>query len=1149
MRNAAFRKSSRRAVKSSLARFVSLALISFLGAGMFAGLTAVSPNMRRAGNEYYKAQNVMDFRMLSTYGFSDEDVESIRKTSGVSGVMASYDVDATGTVGDRDYAFRLNGLPASNGSSDPGNINRLKLTAGRWPKSNGEAIIVRPSIGLKNIKLGATVSLNKASNDALSDTLGRTSYQIVGIAESAYYLSFVQGTTTVGNGSIDYVLYVPRSNFTVDAYTNLYVTMVGAKQCDIFGTDYLNSLSAEEKRLNSLAGSRKTLRYDKFRSDLDHSKRDYADSKKDADKKLSDAKSALDRGTQSLADAQKKYDSGLSQYSSQKTTADGQLSEAWAKLEAASAQISSGTKELAAKKAELAGSQSKLQASRKKLDAGWADYNPKAAQLEKEKAVLAKNKSSLDSAQAQYNAAASAAERETGMKMEQIEAALASMKASARDAKAQAQVAQLASLVAEKNELAQKPAQFDAISREAETAGAQLGAAKQSLENGEREYSAGSAQLRSAETQISAAENGLAAAETSYRSGLSQYNAKKAEAESRLSGAKASLDKAKSAIQNGKAKLAEKQRDYDTKKSDADTKLSDAARKISDAEKKLSDAGRPEWYVFGRDKDASFVSYKDDTQKMHDLATVFPVIFFLVAALVCLTTMTRMVDEDRTLIGTLKALGYSNVQIAGRYLRYAAAASLIGSVGGVCFGFWLLPTIVWSAYNIIFSLPPMTPLFYPDIAFLSIFATAFIILLSTGVAAKRSLFESPASLMRPKAPKSGRRVLLEHVKPIWSRMKFIKKVTVRNLGLNRKRLVMTVIGILGCTSLLVTALGAKNAVRVLLSDQFGTIFHYNVTVGFNGKKPSAALVSRLNDKSYFKESTEMFRMTAEASAKDGSGGTNEVNVISPENENDFADYITLNSPDRKTNLKLGENSAVLTEKLAMELHIGVGGTVMVKYPDENEQHAVTVTGIVRNNTFHYLYLGRSAYEKAFGKPPEYNQFYAVAAGGHNDGQIKSFLTSASGFGAITFTSDLIGNVRTTIKSVDNIIWILIIAAGLLAFVVLYNLTNINVGERQRELATLKVLGFYDRETYSYIFRETVVLSAAGCLLGLVGGIFLYRAVITTVEPNIIMLTRELTWESYLGAVALTMLFTWFVNQCMKPRIRNIDMLESMKSTE
>ncbi len=1149
MGSAAFRKSSRRAVKSSLARFISLALISFLGAGMFAGLAAVSPNMRRAGGEYYAKENVMDVRMLSTYGFTDGDTEAIRKTPGVSGVMAGYTVDATGTVGDKDYAFRLNSLPASSGSSDPGNINRLKLTEGRLPENAGEAVIVRPSLGLKNITLGAAVSLNKASNDELTETLSRTAYKIVGVADSAYYLSFVQGTTAVGNGSIDYVLYVPRGDFTVGIYTDLYVTLAGAKDADIFGDGYLGLLSAADGRLKALAGSRQTLRYDKFRSDLGKSKRDYADSKSNTDRQLSDAKKRLDDGAGTLAAAQKSYDGGLARYRDQKASADRQLAAAWKKLEAASAQIASGEKELSAKKTEFAASQAELQASRKRLDGGRADFDSKETELERQKTSLASAKSSLNAAETKYSAAASAAERATGMTMEQIEAALPAMKAAAKDAKSQAQVAQFTALVAEKGELAQKQAEYAAASQQAAQAETQLAAVKKSLDEGEKKYSAGAAQLQNAKTQIANAGSSLASAEVSYRSGLAEYEKQKQAAESRLSGARSSLAKAEADIKSGGERLASNRRDYDGKKSEAETKLADAARKISDAEKKLSDAGKPEWYVLDRSKDASFVSYKDDTQRMHDLATVFPVIFFLVAALVCLTTMTRMVDEDRTLIGTLKALGYSNAQIAGRYLRYAAAASLIGSVGGVCFGFWLLPTIVWNAYDIIFTLPPMTPAFYPGIAFLSAFATVFLITLSTGVAAKKTLVESPADLMRPRAPKSGRRVLLEYVKPVWSRLKFIRKVTVRNLGLNRKRLVMTVLGVLGCTALVVTALGAKNAVRVLLNDQFGTIFHYNVTVGFNGKEPSAGLVSRLNDRAYFKKSTEMFRKTAELSAKNDENVTCEVSVVSPQDEKTFSDYVTLYSPTLKKDLTLGADGAVLTEKAAMELGVGVGGTVMVEFPDENEKHAVTVTGIARNYTFHYLYLGRSAYKKAFGKPPEYNQFYAVAAGGRTDDRVKSYLSSASGFGAITFTSDLIGNVRTTIKSVDRIIWILIVAAGLLAFVVLYNLTNINVGERQRELATLKVLGFYDRETYSYIFRETIILSAAGCVLGLVAGIFLYWAVITTVEPNIIMLVRGLTWEAYLGAAILTMLFTWFVNQCMKPRIRNIDMLESMKSTE
>lgn len=1156
MKSKAFQKSSIRVVKSTITRFVSIALISFLGAGVFAGLAATSPNMKQAGNQYYDEQNVMDVRMLSNYGFSNVDVDAIRSTEGVSGVMASNTVDATGTVDDKDYAFRINGLPGSNNPSNTDYINQMKIIEGRWPQSDNEAIIIRPSIGLKNIQLNSTVSLNKESNKNFVDFLDRTEYTVVGIAESPYYLSFIQGNTTVGNGMIDYVLYVPQNNFIIDGYTDLYATITGAKALNAFEDAYFDYTEVTVKRLETLADQRKTYRYDEFQSDLSEAKTEYADAQKEADDKLADAQKQLDEGRDTLNSSKEEYADGLAEYNTQKADADKTLAYAKKKLDDAATEIASAEKELNTKKSEFSSAEAELKAARAKLDSGWSDYNSKNAELAKNKAALSEKKAALDNAQAQYDAlsqlatlkaardAAAPGSQEYAQLNAQYQYALQSAGLTEQQA-----ADQIAAMPAMKSELDKNWAEYNTVAAQISEGEKQVAAAKQELESVEKEYSAKSAELESARAELNKAESQLTAGKKSYQSGLTQYNSQKAEAESKLADAKTKLDNAAAEIKDGEKELADKQKEYDDKKAEADTELADAKQKIENTENKLSDMGEPKWYVLDRNMNESFVTYHDDTGRMHDLATVFPVIFFLVAALVCLTTMTRMVDEDRTLIGTFKALGYSNGKIAGRYLKYAASASLIGSIAGVCFGFWLIPTVIWNAYNIVFALPDMTPAFYWSIAFLSIFSTVFIICLSTGIAAKKSLVETPADLMRPKAPKSGKRVFLEYVKPVWSRLSFTQKVTVRNLGLNKKRLIMTLIGILGCTALVLTAFGAKSAVSAILDKQFGSIFHYTVSVGFSEGEPSSELISYLSDTAYFEKSTEVLRKSAEASLESDEDDNYSIYVVAPQNAGALTDYVTFIDPDSKKEFSFEENSVVITEKLAMNLNVGVGDTIMVKYLDESKRYPVTITGITTNYAFNYVYLGKNVYEKAFGELPEYNQFFVITADGHTNDEIKAYLSSASGIEAISFTDDLMGNIRTSIKSVDNIIWILIIAAGLLAFVVLYNLTNINIGERQRELATLKVLGFYDKETYSYIFRETVILSITGCLLGLFGGIFLYQAVVATVEPNMILLTRDLTWQGYLSAAILTMLFTWIVNQCMKPRIKNIDMLESLKSVD
>ncbi len=1089
MKRAVFQKSARRAVKSTAVRFISIALISFLGAGIFAGLAAVSPNMKRVGDGYYDEKNVMDVRMLSTYGFTEEDISAVRATEGVTGVMASYAVDATGSVGDKDYAFRLNGLPQVNSAEDKDYMNQLKLIDGSWPDNSNEAIIIRPSIGLKNITLNSTVLLDSASNVKLSKMLAGTEYTITGIAESPYYLSFMQGNTSVGSGSIDYILYVPKDSFQVDGYTDLYVTLEGAKEQNTFEEEYFNEVAATINRLESLAMDRETLRYEGFQSELSDAKVEYEDKEKDVAKQLKDALSKLQEGKEELAEAKEKYTDGLTEYNTQKAEADKELLEAKGELDDAEKQISRGEQELVAKTQELDVANIQLKEARTSLDLGWKEYNSKNQEYLDSKQFLEKNKEALDSVQ--YNAA------------------LAKLK----------------------------------------DAGAELTAAKGQLDAGESEYQSKAAELTSAKVQLQSAKQELQAAKQSHQSGLSEYKEQSSSVEQKLTTAKSELALAKEEIADGEKELIDKQKEYEEKKAEADTKLEEARQEIEDAEKKLTDMGDPKWYVLDRNMNESFVAYKDDTLRMQDLATVFPVIFYLVAALVCLTTMTRMVDEDRTLIGTFKALGYSNGKIASRYLKYAAAASLIGSITGVAIGFWLLPTIIWNAYGIVFALPDMTPAFYYEIAGVSIFATVFIITISTGIAAKKSLRETPAELMRPKAPSSGKRVFLEYVKPIWSRLSFTKKVTVRNLGLNKKRLIMTLIGIVGCTALVVTAFGAKNAVRTLLDKQFGGIFHYDVSIGFDEEEPSAELITRLSDKAYFDKSTEILRKSAEASLTENDMKTSNIYIVTAKDAKGFADFVTFTDPSSNETIEFQPDSVIITEKLSMNLKVGVGDTILVKYLEDNKYHSITITGITRNYAFNYVYIGNEAYESSFGATPAYNQFYAITKASNSKEEITDYISSASGIGVISFTDDLMGNIRTSINSVNNIIWILIIAAGLLAFVVLYNLTNINIGERQRELATLKVLGFYDKETYSYIFRETVILSLLGCVIGLLSGIFLYRAVVSTVEPDMIFLTRDLTWQGYLGAAILTMFFTWLVNQCMKPQIKHIDMLESLKSVD
>lgn len=1143
-------------IKNSLTRFISIALISFLGAGIFAGLAAVAPNMKQAGDQYYDDQNTMDVRILSTCGFSEEDVQAVGNTPGVSDVTPGYFLDVAGTVDDKDYTFRINSLPQQSGAAGENNINQLQLIDGRLPQSDHEAVVIESPLGLKNISLGSTVCLNPSSNQSFAGSMNRDTYTIVGIAQTPNYMFFMQGNTLVGRGTLDYILYVPEGNFTANGYTDLYATISGAKNLNTFEDAYFEQTAPTIERLQTLADQRKTLHYDQLQSSLNQAEQEYEQNAQQISQRFADAKLQLDAAAAELTSAKEEYQKGLREYTLQKQAAEQALQDAKAKLDAAAEKISSSEILLNDQIAQFASKQEELNASREQLDRGWNEYFNKTAELNSAKETLGVNKAALEEAQTQYESlstlaaikAARDAQTPGTPEYENLNVIYQAALHAAGLTEEQA-AEKIAALPEMKQKLDQQWAQYYAAEASISQSEAQLNFAKQTLDQNQAFYSTAYAQLEGARQQLNNAQAELQAGKNEYQAGLDEYNAQAAAAHTQFANAANSLNLAAEQISSGEAQLTEQQNEYNAKKAEAETGLLEAKEQITSAQQQFSSLGAPQWYVLDRKMNEAFLNYYDDTQRMHDLATVFPVIFFLVAALVCLTTMTRMVDEDRTLIGTLKALGYSNRQIAGRYLQYASAACLIGSVSGVFAGFWLLPSVVWNAYGIVFKLPELSPAFYPGIALLSVLSTLLIICLATAASVKKSLSETPTELMRPRAPKPGKRVLLERMSPIWNRLSFSAKVTVRNLALNKKRLLMTLVGIIGCTALMLTAFGAKNAVQSIVDKQIGEVFHYSASVGFENEHPSDELYTLLSNPEYFEKSTEELQSSAEVQLPNDPGKTSNVYLVSPKNAADFSSYVTFSNPKTHQEFEFTDNSVVITEKLAMNLGVGIGDVITIKDVNAGRQHMASITDVTTNYAMNYVYLGKSAYRQAFGKEPAYNQLLTISANHHTNDEIKTYLSQAPDTGVVSFMEDQMGNIKTSIQSVDIIIWILIIASGLLAFVVVYNLTNINIGERQRELATLKVLGFYDKESYRYIFRETIIVAVAGCILGLIGGVFLYQAVISTVEPDMIFLDRQIGWLGYLLAAILTMVFTLLVNQCLKPKIKHINMLESLKSVE
>jgi putative ABC transport system permease protein len=572
---------------------------------------------------------------------------------------------------------------------------------------------------------------------------------------------------------------------------------------------------------------------------------------------------------------------------------------------------------------------------------------------------------------------------------------------------------------------------------------------------------------------------------------------------------------------------------------------------IRDSEQKLSELKAPEWYVLDRTSIESYVEYEQNADRIGAIGKVFPVIFFLVAALISLTTMTRMVEEERIQIGTLKALGYSKKTIAGKYILYALFATLGGSITGALIGLKLLPTVIITAYKMLYrSLPGLATPFNSYYAGLATLCAVFSVGLATFFACYKELKAKPAELMRPVAPKNGKRVLLEKISFLWNRLSFIWKATIRNLFRYKKRFFMTVFGIGGCMSLLLVGFGLKDSIFVIYTRQFDEIMLYNSTVGIEENATDGEIASLEKAMSGHPQITSYAKArVSSANISHDNGKEESVQLVIFEKPELLRDYIVLRSRTKHMPYELSEDGIVITEQIAKKLGVREGDTLTIKVGEEKADtkvHAVT-----ENYLTHYIYMTPSLYQHLYGSMPGYNQYYLETPGADeiSEQEIGNDLLESPAVSGIFYVSYFRNLLDNILVSLNIVVWVLIISAGALAFIVLYNLNNININERRRELATIKVLGFYDNELSAYVYRENIILTLIGMAVGLVLGIFLHRYVIETVEINLVMFGRNIDWSSYGYSLLLTLFFSAIVNFVMFFKLRKINMVESLKSVE
>lgn len=765
-----------------------------------------------------------------------------------------------------------------------------------------------------------------------------------------------------------------------------------------------------------------------------------------------------------------------------------QTADARTDLEEAKQKLTDGQKELADGKEQIADAKKQLQQAKQTLAQKQTELNNGRAQLVDGRSQLETGQAQLDSARAQLNAAIAAAQ------------------SAGSQAGAESGVSGSAAV-----SLAQQLAQLDAQQ-------AALDAQRNQLESSEAELTAGEKQLAAAKRELSSQEEQL-----------NEQEQKLADAEK---------------------ELADGQKEYEDGLQTLDEKTADAKEEIADAQKQIDEIQEPDVYVLGRDTNIGYASYENDSTIVAGIAKVLPFFFFLVAALVCMTTMNRMVEEQRTQIGVLKALGYSEARIMGKYLFYAGSAAGIGSVIGFLIGSTIFPTVIWNAYKIMYHMGDYELMFDPGLAVASLAVALFCSVGVTWLTCRYELMSTAANLIRPKSPKSGRRVWLEHIPLLWNHMSFLAKVSVRNVFRYKQRFFMMVIGIGGCTALLVTGYGIKDTIADIADMQYEEVQLYDMSATLKEGYPDA-------DTADFSELTGVLS----GSSKDwmpfceismdltGRSGVKTANVVIPQDTGAAQEYIRLRTEEGEDIPWPGEEEAVISAKLARKCGIRVGDTVTLRTED-GEKLKVKVAALSRNYIYNYVYISPKTWELDNGSDPVYKSIYIHASeGAQENRKLSEKLLACDVVSAVAVNADMLSQINKMMGSLDAVVLLVILCAGALAFIVIYNLTNINITERIREIATIKVLGFRPKETAAYVFRENVVLTALGTIVGLGAGICLHRFVIANIDVDMVTFQPRVLPFSFVKSILLTFVFMVIVDVVMYLKLERINMAESLKSVE
>ena len=1156
MKKNAMRKNLTQSILKSLGRYLAIVMIIALGSSLFVGLLMTKSDMVATGQVYLDTQNMFDLRLISPYGWDPDHPAAIAQLEGVTDAEGVAYLDALASIDEdqENAAYRFYAIPEK--------LNRIVLRAGRMPQTPDE--ILADGYMASDETIGSKVHISKNNTEGTLESLNHKTFTVVGLVSTPLYMDMNRGSTSIGSGALTNYYYVLPEALELDYYPEIHLTIPGDYK--IYTDAYNDAMDAAVENLEPLVQPLVKDRLDAIRSDAmeeyekglaeyEDGLKTYQEEKEKAlqdldnaywqlvsgqaeiqenEQKLKDGEQELEDGKQTLAEGEKQLEEGRKTLEDTKNALYAPL---YAAIEFYVPARDAALENLQAVEAELTPIDAQIEALKSPIADKETEYSDISA------AVLSLNTQifELDAAISLTQAALNTANIFPTLNaalIEELNSRIGQMQAQRADAVAQrdALTPRMAEL---ESQLAEPRTQIAALEEQRAPIAARLALAQSAYDLAQSPIDTTNAAIALLDEQFTSSEAELIAGEQQ----LAEAKAQLAEAEKQIADGWAQLNQ-------GRAQIAQGWIDYEEGKATAEEEFAKAEEELEEARLLLEDAldtinsmTEASVYVLDRNSNIGYGSLNSASDIVFGVSRVLPAFFLLIAALVCITTMTRMIDEERTQIGTLKALGYSNSAIISKYMIYAGSGAVVGCGLGTTVGSMVFPSILWDAYKIMLYVSDDVVLEFNWLLCLIVVATyTAVMLLVTWYSCRRTLKEEPAELIRPKAPEIGKKILLEYL-PFWQKISFLNKVTIRNIFRYRQRFAMMLVGIGGCTALLLTGFGLRDSIVNVVDFQFEHITFYDLSVSFmDGQTPEQQdRFIKLTD-GYTDDAMFFNQISVELEHE---GGIKEIYLMTADSQ--IQEFINFCDGEEKIPMP-GTDEVLLTVGVAQNLGIHVGDQVIMRNADM-EQLELTVSGIYDNHNFNYALITPQTVQKQWNREPE-QQMALVKVGQDQDIYAASAaITELSDVQAVSISQDLADLINSMMSALDMVVWVIVFSAGLLAVTVLYNLTNININERIREIATIKVLGFNASETSAYVFKENMALTVIGSIFGLGLGYLLLLFVMDQIKIDSVWLRAVIKWESYGLSIALTLLAACVVNFLFYFKLEKINMAEALKSVE